>query len=164
MPIIQKSDLPIDVQSNDQVDIWVKGANAQAVRVAPCLSDTADPSATEGQFDEALMVLVGAVMRWSEAGTGVVQQQMAGPFSVLKDTSRPRSGFRLWPTEIQQLQDICGGSGSAAFSIDTVPSDGTIHADICSVNAYVDDQGNTVYGGAYCSCGADIAGVPLYEV
>lgn len=162
MPIIQIADLPVDDQSNGQAQMWVDGANAQAARVAPCLADDASPEPTTSQLDEAKMVLVGAVMRWAEAGTGAVQQQMAGPFSVLKDTARPRSGFRLWPTEIQQLQDICGGTVATISAIDTV-ADGPVHADICTANTYVDSEGNTVFGGAYCSCGADIAGFPLYE-
>jgi hypothetical protein len=39
----------------------------------------------------------------------------------------------------------------------------TVHADVCSANHYVDAEGNHVYGWAYCTCGADIAGVPIYE-
>jgi hypothetical protein len=39
----------------------------------------------------------------------------------------------------------------------------TVHADICSANQYVNDAGEHVYGWAYCTCGADIAGVPIYE-
>lgn len=41
---------------------------------------------------------------------------------------------------------------------------GTSHAEICTANRYVDANGTVVFGGAYCSCGADIAGYPLYEV
>jgi hypothetical protein len=37
------------------------------------------------------------------------------------------------------------------------------HADICTANNYVDSTGAVIFGGAYCSCGADIAGFPLYE-
>jgi hypothetical protein len=37
------------------------------------------------------------------------------------------------------------------------------HADICTANNYVNATGATVFGGSYCSCGADIAGFPLYE-
>lgn len=54
-------------------------------------------------------------------------------------------------------------SSSGAFSIRPYGS-GTCHADVCTANTYVDRSGNVVFGGAYCSCGADIAGYPLYEV
>ena len=161
MPIILVSDLPADVQSNPQVELWVDGANAQGVRVAPCLSDTADPSASDDQLAEARMVLVGAVSRWAAAGAGAFSQITTGPFGVSTDT-RQRGGYRLWPSEIEQLQDICGGSAAGAFSVDTV-GDSTVHSDVCTANTYVDDNGVIVYGGAYCSCGADIAGFALYE-
>lgn len=119
MPIVELADLPAGVQSMPQVDLWLAGANAQAVRVAPCLSDSADPVPTTAQLDEALLVLVGAISRWAEAGSGAYSQVTTGPFAVTTDT-RQRTGFRLWPSEIEQLQDICGGSVSGAFSVDTV--------------------------------------------
>lgn len=53
-------------------------------------------------------------------------------------------------------------STSGAFSIRPGGS-GTCHADICSANTYVAANGAIMFGGAYCSCGADIAGFPLYE-
>ncbi|MFT3871070.1 MAG: hypothetical protein QM714_00255 [Nocardioides sp.] len=53
-------------------------------------------------------------------------------------------------------------SNSGAFSI--VPAgSGTCHADVCSANTYVDGNGAIMFGGAYCSCGAEVAGYPLYE-
>lgn len=53
-------------------------------------------------------------------------------------------------------------SSRGAFSIR--PARGsTFHADICSANTYVAENGAIMFGGAYCSCGADIAGYPLYE-
>lgn len=54
-------------------------------------------------------------------------------------------------------------SSSGAFSIFPTGCR-TIHADICTANRYMDDAGNVIYGGTYCSCGADIAGYPIYEV
>lgn len=161
MPIIQSSDLPSDLQANPQVELWVDGANAQAARIAPCLVSS-DPYPSDGQLAEARLVLVGAVSRWAAAGAGAYSQVTSGPFGVTTDT-RQRGGYRLWPSEIEQLQDICGGSAAGAFAVDTV-GDSTVHSDVCTANTYVDDNGVIVYGGAYCSCGADIAGFPLYEV
>jgi hypothetical protein len=42
---------------------------------------------------------------------------------------------------------------SGAFSIDTAPA-GTVHLPWCS----------SQFGALYCSCGADIAGTPIFEV
>lgn len=130
--------------------LWVDGANARASRVAPCLASI-DPAPTEDQLAEARLILVGAVTRWSQAGTGGIQSQTAMAFGVTFDT-RQRSGFNLWPSEINQLQDICkDGAKAKAFSIDTVNC-GTVHPPICSI-----------YFGGDCSCGAAIAGEAIYE-
>lgn len=149
--IITPADLPADVAAHAMVNLWVNGANARASRVAPCLAST-DPVPGDDQLAEATLILVGAVTRWAQAGSGAYQSQTAGPFGVTVDT-RQRSGFNLWPSEITQLQDICknGADSAKAFSVDTVGC-GTIHSPICSI-----------YFGGSCSCGAVIAGQPIYE-
>lgn len=148
--IIASGDLPADVASNAMSAVWIAGANARASRVAPCLVAT-DPAPTDDQLAEAKLILIGAVIRWSQAGSGAFQSQTAGPFGVTLDT-RQRGGFNLWPSEINQLQDICKtGTESQAYSYDTVTCRG-FHSPICSI-----------YFGGDCSCGADIACQPIYE-
>lgn len=51
-----------------------------------------------------------------------------------------------------------------AFSITPVAAGGP-HMPWCSAVTYVDAQGATTYGGAYCTCGADLTNYayPLYE-
>lgn len=148
--IIEITDLPYETQSVEMIDAMVAGANAKASRVAPCLTETP----TVDQLAEAKLVLLGAVKRWAEAGAGAFQSQTAGAFSVSMDT-RQRTGFNLWPSEITDLQAICstGPTGRQAFSIDTAPSSSSAHLPWCSVNF-----------GSTCSCGADIAGEPIYEL
>lgn len=47
-----------------------------------------------------------------------------------------------------------------AYAVDTVPTLCAVHADVCSANQYA----NVPYWYAgFCTCGADIAGFPLYE-
>lgn len=47
-----------------------------------------------------------------------------------------------------------------AYAVDTVAGPCAIHADVCSANQYA----NVPYWYAgFCTCGADIAGFPLYE-
>lgn len=156
--IITVEDLPVSVQSHELVVSMVAGANAKASRVAPCLVEAleADPP-TEAQsaaLDEARLILVGAIQRWSQAGSGALQAQNAGPFGMTVDT-RQRTGFNLWPSEISDLQAVCstGPTGRQAFSVDTGGSFGTIHAEACALN----------FDALYCDCGADIAGFPLFE-
>ncbi|WP_235738993.1 hypothetical protein [Nocardioides alcanivorans] len=153
--IIKVTDLPAGLQSGEMVAAMVAGANARASRVAPCLTST-DPAPSADQLAEAKLILLGAVKRWAEAGSGALASQNAGPFGMTVDT-RQRTGYNLWPSEIVDLRAICSAitAGRQAFSIDTAPARGSsIHADICSLH----------FGAGYCSCAADIAGFPLYEV
>lgn len=157
--IIDVSDLPATVRSHELVQAMVDGANAKASRVAPCLgwngSIDGQPAPSTETVNEARLILIGAVKRWAEAGSGSVQATTSGPFGMTVDT-RQRGGFNLWPSEITDLQALCraGSVGRQAFSIDTVPSGArAVHADVCSI-----------YFGGRCSCGADIAGEPLYEL
>ena len=157
--IIAVSDLPQSLQDAELIELMVSGANANASRVAPCLtwdgSETTKPAPSADQLAEARLVLIGAVKRWAEAGSGALSQQTAGPFGMTVDT-RQKAGYSLWPSEIERLQDICrtgGPVGRAAFSIDTAPQYGAgAHLPWCSINF-----------GSTCSCGVDIAGYPIFE-
>ena len=123
MAIIETTDLPAAIQSAELVDLMVDGANARAARVAPCLVDE-DPAPSADLLSEARLVLVGAIKRWHEAGAGAYQSQTAGPFGVTVDT-RQRTGFNLWPSEIEQLQELCrdASASGGAFTIDTTSSE-----------------------------------------
>jgi hypothetical protein len=100
-----------------------------------------------------MAILRGAIMRWNDVGSGARQSITTGPFSESIDTTVARRGM-YWPSEITSLQGICSdGQSGKAFNVDTV-NFGGVHADICSIN----------FGATYCSCGADIAGFPLWEV
>lgn len=127
----------------------IDDALALAARVAPCIKD-----ANFEYADAAKAVIRGAILRWNEAGTGALQQQQVGPFGQTLDTRQQRRGM-FWPSEIEQLQDLCrGDETSGAFDIDTVGAAGRAgHADICSLN----------FGATYCSCGFELTRLyPLY--
>lgn len=153
MAFLIASDLPDGTGSSLglTVEQMIADAEALAALAAPCL--VADPlTLTAGQTAGVKAILRGAIMRWNEAGTGALQSQQAGPFGQTVDTRQVRRGM-FWPSEIQQLQDICGGNDDLGiFAVDTV-STSVVHADICAIN----------FGAIYCSCGADIAYYPLYE-
>lgn len=75
-------------------------------------------------------------------------QASAGPFQLATDT-RQRTGFNLWPSEIEVLQDLCSGETKGAFAVDTVSMVGRlVHDEACAV----------VFGASYCSCGAVLTG------
>lgn len=149
--IIAIEDLPENLRDIDVIDAMIAGANAAAARVAPCLAST-DPPPTASQLAEAKLILLGAIKRWVDAGSGAIVQQVAGPFSQTIDNRR-RSGWRLWPSEIDSLQALCRTTGQrVAFAIDTAPRSMPYHSPICAL----------IFGASYCSCGADIAGEPIY--
>ncbi len=158
MNIIEVTDLPAAMQSEESIYLMVAGANARAARVAPCLtwdgSVVGEPSPTNGQRDEARLILLGAIQRWVQAGAGALSSQQAGPFAMAVDT-RQRTGYNLWPSEIEGLQGICatGSSARRAFDVDGV-SASSAHLAWCSL----------AFGALYCSCGVDIAGEPIYEL
>lgn len=97
----------------------IADAQAMATLAAPCLS-TPEFQSDETRVAAVKAILRGALIRWHEAGSGVVAQQSAGPFAQTLDTRQQRRGM-FWPSEIAQLRDICsafsGGSGGA-FMID----------------------------------------------
>lgn len=148
---------PADLEPFAEIDeakafAMIEDAVAQAVLVAPCLA--APDDLAEHHRAAVKAVLRGAVLRWNDSGSGALTQQTAGPFSVTYDNRQSRRTL-FWPSEIEQLQAICSqvtGASSGAFAIDTAPTAGANHAETCSL----------VFGALYCSCGADIAGGPLW--
>lgn len=99
-------------------------------------------------------ILRGAVLRWEEAGSGATQTQVTGPFSETTQHQARRGMF--WPSEIEQLRNLClayRGGAEGAFTVDTAPGRGATHLPWCSA----------MLGALYCSCGVDIAGRPIFE-
>lgn len=139
-----------DVKASEMI----ADATYTAALVAPCLDPANVSNLTEIQVGAVRAILRGAILRWNESGTGAMTQQTAGPFSATTDTRQERRGM-FWPSEIEQLQKICAGTAKGgAFQIDTVGSLSVVHSEICSIN----------FGALYCSCGAVLAGAPLYEL
>lgn len=92
---------------------------------------------------------------------GATQTSMvAGPYSQQATFAAGARTGAPWLTKVDKGildQYRCAGK---AFAIDTAPRGGTCHAEGCSAINY---QGlPSEYWQAYCTCGADIAGVPIY--
>lgn len=160
--IITIGDLPSAVQSADLVDLMIQAANAKASRVAPCLtwdgSQVDQPAPSADTLAEAKLVIIGAIRRWTEAGSGAISTKttMTGPYMNTETLdTKQRTGYNLWPSEIAQLQDLCKTGGTAAaFTVDVAPDVCGEHVPWCSLSL----------GATFCSCGADIAGEPIYEL
>lgn len=111
---------------SDKAEVMVADAIAQATLVAPCLSD--ETSLTDLQVAQAKSVLRQAVLRWQEAGAGVVTQQAVGPFQQSLDTRQTRRAM-FWPSEISTLQKICKTDrDGGVFSVDTAATAMRFHA------------------------------------
>ena len=145
--VVTRADLaPFASIDDAKADEMIADAIAMAAIVAPCiLTDEFEHGAA------AKAIIRGAILRWNDAGSGAFSQTTTGPFGATMDTRTQRRGM-FWPSEITDLQKLCASSSGGAFAIDTAPG-GTVHAETCSL----------VFGALYCSCGADIAGFPLYE-
>lgn len=130
----------------------IEDATGLAMLVAPCLA--VEDDLTGNQLAAIKAVLRGAILRWHDSGNGAVQSENIGTYGYTLDTRQQRRGM-FWPSEIQQLQKICGSSDtSGIFAVDTIGSS-IVHAEICATN----------FGAIYCSCGADLTlSYPLYEL
>jgi len=112
--------LPAHVDRKTAQDT-IDDAMALAVFAAPCLES---PDLPESKAKVAKAIIRQAIIRSFEAGTGALSsiQRSAGPFQRTDsfDTRTPRQSL-FWKSEIAQLREICEGSKSGAFHIDTAP-------------------------------------------
>lgn len=134
-----------------KAEAMIDDALAMARLAAPCIDDDdfAHPAAAKA-------IIRGAILRWNEAGTGVRTQvaETIGPFVTSEAYQQPQRRSLFWPTEIDQLKKLCSDSSSSkAWGYDTAGDGGAVHAEVCSL----------YFGASYCSCGAVLAGAPLWE-
>ena len=134
-----------------KAEAMIADALAMAKLAAPCIVDVnfAHP-------DAALAIIRGAILRWNDAGSGVRTQasDSVGPFTFSESYQQPARRALFWPSEIEQLKKLCTDSSAGkAWSYDTAAGTSVVHAEICSL----------YFGSADCSCGAILAGAPLWE-
>lgn len=158
MAFLTTDDLEAFADINDEkAEQMIADAEALALLAAPCLAEP-DPDVllTDAQKAAVKAVLRSAILRWNDAGSGALQSEQVGPFGQTYDNRQQRRSM-FWPSEIVQLQDICGGTSTGgAFALDTIDAVTYVHADICALR----------FGALYCSCGAILTGYvePLYEI
>ncbi|NKY08940.1 Gp19/Gp15/Gp42 family protein [Cellulomonas hominis] len=123
------------------------GVDARITPVPPATMPELDP-------DIPRMVACAVVKRAMIVGTeaeGVnAEQQTAGPFAKSLTFSNPMGNLYLTKGEKRLL----GCGAQTAFTVPMGSVSTAAHAPWCSL----------AFGATYCSCGADIAGHPIYEV
>lgn len=145
--------------AEDMADAMITSVWARCTKVAPCLKEM-EWSETESdeEYENTQLVKTivrAAVLRWSDSGSGIVTQRIAGDYQ--ETLSGVSGGGLLRPDEIRDLQQLCATSSTqAAVTVPTWP-DGpyvTQHAAWCDVS----------FGGLTCDCGADLSatGLPLW--
>lgn len=133
-------------EDDEALTIMCADITALAHSVAPCLRGEVELQ--PHTVAAALAIMRGALIRWSEADAGFIQQQSVGSFQQTIDTTARKTGL-IWPSEIRLLQDLCREATQArprqAFSADRLPADaGLVHATTCDV----------WWKPTSCSCGA----------
>jgi len=126
--------------------VLLEDASQFILDVAPS-AETASPATRR-------RVVCAVVRRAMEAAagdmTGMSQvQATTGPYSTSYTPANPHGDFYLTKLEKQAL----GVGRQQAYSVQVGPALTVTHAPWCSLN----------FGANYCSCGADIAGYPIFE-
>lgn len=99
--------------TEDKANILIRGANARAAIIAPCITAVDFPN-KEAVRD----VILGAVLRRLDPAKGGIVTETVGPFSQTRDNSKA-ARVLFWPEEIAELQALCAASavsGGPVFS------------------------------------------------
>lgn len=106
--------------SEDLVEDLIRGTLARAAIFAPCILTA---GFTGASADAARDIIVGAIVRSIEAGSGAVTTMTAGPHSKTVDTTKPRTS-RFTAAEKAELRSLCGLTPGGAFTIATAADEG----------------------------------------
>lgn len=108
----------------------------------------ASASATESTRRRIVCAVVRRAIPSQDGMEGLESfQESAGPFSHTFKPVNPSGDFYLTKAEKSAL-----GGPQKAFGVQIAGLSSVVHSDWCSLN----------FGATYCSCGADIAGYPIF--
>lgn len=135
-----------------QWELWISDA---LMLIEARLGDPAELD--QAKLDYVVREAVAAQVRRPDDATQVAVSVDDGSVSRTYRSSAGRVSI------IQAWWDLLSppDTSSGAFSIRPSGS-GSCHSDVCSANTYVAENGAIMFGGAYCTCGTDIAGYPIY--
>lgn len=112
------------------------------------------PTATNADPKTRRRIVCSVVKRSMEAAAadsaGFDTVQIGtGPFQYGGKVANPSGDFYL----TKQEKTALGAGAQKAFGVQIAGSSATVHLPWCNIN----------FGATYCSCGADIAGEPIFE-
>ena len=143
------------------VDGLIDEASALVIGYLGC--DPSDPGPVPAAVTIVTSRMVARALQQSESDVSPGEQARTttvGPFSQTRQFVAGSTTGQPWLSagdKITLRPYRCDGK---AYSVDTAPFAGTVHADICSVNRY---RNYPAWTAGWCTCGADIAGHPIYE-
>lgn len=148
---------PLDSDETERATELLSDASAVIRTECPGIDAkiTPVPPATEPELDPGIpkMIVCAMVKRAmlvaNDADGVSATQQTAGPFSQSLTFSNPMGNLYLTKAEKRLLG--CVAQEAFTVPMSTVPT--VVHAPWCSL----------MFGATYCSCGAYIAGTPIYE-
>lgn len=101
---------------DEKAAAMIRSITARAVAIAPCI---AGDGLSPDQAETVRAIILDAVTRWAETGSGEVTTQTAGPFTQRVEPRSDRRGAFL-QSEFNDLQGVCAaidGARDGAFSI-----------------------------------------------
>jgi hypothetical protein len=110
------------------------------------------PAAVDSEWKTLRRIVCAVVRRAMPDASGMdgmeSVQETSGPFSMTLKPLNPAGDFYLTKAEKSALS-----GPQRAFGVQIAGNLSTVHLPWCNIN----------FGATYCSCGADIAGDPIYE-
>lgn len=117
---IQEKDVQVWIENatSEKITHMIDLAEGQALAVAPQL---AHMTLTPEQEKAVKGILLAAIRRWWDAGSGAIGSRTVGPFSETIQSTAIVG--QLYPSEIKALGRISGGGRVFSFSMDPCPED-----------------------------------------
>lgn len=154
---------PLTPAEAGRVDGLIDEASALVIGYLGC--DPSDPGPVPPAVTIVTSRMVARTLQQAEAQTPVSGEQAVtntvGPFSQTRQFVAGTTGGQPWLSAADKVALRPYRCDTRAFSVDTAPGASPIHADICSANRY---RQAPYWNAGRCTCGADIAGHPIYEV
>lgn len=166
---LRQSDKHLATDDTEYTDGLLDEASALVLGYLGCDPTIVDTTATPPTttVPEPVVVvtsrMVARVLQQGAAGgagtdsaTGTTDT--AGPFSHTRQFGAGTTSGSPWLAAADKVTLSPYRCDGKAFSVDTAPARGTVHSEVCSANDYA----NYPSWLAFCTCGADIAGEPIF--